>query len=99
MSNDLCVVLFLGSLHNPPLPVRRVLLCGGGCVAPRRPHQRRLSLRVLRPPHPRPPVPHQQARVMATPRREGRSPCHSCTTVLAVLRLPRLRPCPTRGFQ
>jgi len=99
MSNDLFVVLFRGELHDPPLPVRRVLLCGGGWVAPRRPPQRRLSLRLLRPPPPRPPGPHQQARVMATPRREGRSPCHSCTTVPAVLRLPRLGPCPTRDYQ
>src|SRR6266496_2187889 len=99
MSNELFVVLFLGSLHDPPLPVRRVLLCCGGWVAPRRPQQHRLSLRVLRPPPPRPPGHPQQARVMAAPRREGRSPCHSCTTVPALLCRQRLRPCPTRGFQ
>src|SRR2546426_9244261 len=90
------VVTYQSFLSHAPMTLRALppTIIGGG-VAPRRPPQRHLSLRVLRPPPPRPPGDPQQARVMAAPRREGRSPCHSCPPVPAVLRMPRLRPCLT----
>src|SRR2546425_10661033 len=54
------VLTYQSFISNAPMTLRSLpptLI--GGFVAPRRPHQRRLSLRGLRPPQPRPPGHHQ----------------------------------------